>query len=121
MIARVHWCASLTIFLLITFCGSTTGKLTAWSTRCWTAAEEEHPDDNEAAKFCYRNEMGAGGWLFARCARRKYDPCLRNDRHGWKRKYSRRGRCLRSGGADAQEYSVGIGARRCQHERCRTY
>src|SRR5689334_19175369 len=111
MIALAPWCASLSIFLSTTFCGSTTKKPIAWSIRCWTAGEEEHADGGHATEFFQWNKMGADRRLLAGCARGKYDSCLRHHGNRCERKYCRHGRCLRSGGANAQEHSIGFGAR----------
>src|SRR5579864_785770 len=118
MIARARWCASLSTFLSIMSCASTTKKPIAWSTRCWTAGEEERADGNHAKELCQRNKMGAVGRLLAGRESGKCDSCLRHYSYRCERKHCWCGRCLRPSGADAQEHSIGIGARRRQHERC---
>src|ERR1041384_585578 len=61
------WCASSSIFLSTTFCGSTTKKPIAWSIRCWTAGEEEHVDGNVLISHI-RSEPGLRGELPATSA-----------------------------------------------------
>src|SRR5436309_1664502 len=51
MTEPARWCASSSIFPLSTSCGNTTARPIAWSTRCWTAGEEQHADGDHTTEL----------------------------------------------------------------------